>query len=306
MAKFGIDISKWEKGFDFDKALEEGVEFVILRGAYTIYKDTCFDAFYKACRARKIPMGVYLYSMAKSVAEAKEEAESLISNVLKGNRFEYPIYFDLEDQTQKSLGKDLLTDIIITFCETLENAGYYVGIYSTAAFLKSYTHEEKLASYDKWIAQWASRCTYKGDYGMWQFGGETNKIRSNKVAGMVCDQNYAYVDYPSIIKGAKLNGFGSDPKESYHIVVGDYTDKAEAEKMLNTLKGHGIDGTMIYSAIEEDDIVAPNLKSIEEVAWEVIRGKWGSGNARVNALEDAGYNHIAVQKRVNEILLKKN
>ena len=305
MEKFGIDVSKWEKGFDFDKALSEGVEFVILRGAYTIYKDTCFDAFYEACSARKIPMGVYLYSMAKSVAEAKEEAICLIDNVLKGKTFEYPIYFDVEDKVLKALGKDKLTDVIIAFCETLENAGYYVGIYSTANFLKSYTHEDKLTPYDKWIAQWASKCTYKGFYGMWQFGGETNKLRSTKVAGMVCDQNYAYVDYPTIIKGAKLNGFGSNPKESYHVVVGDYADKAEAEKMLSALKGHGIDGKMIFSAIDEDEYVAPTLKSVEEVAHEVIKGLWSIGSERIRLLTEAGYKAQEVQKRVNEILLKK-
>jgi hypothetical protein len=246
--------------------------------------------------------------LATSIAEAKNEANYLINNVLKGKTFEYPIYMDVEDVSLKSLGKKLLTEIIVAFCEILENAGYYVGIYSTANFLKSYTNESELKDYDKWIAQWSMECTYKGEYGMWQFGGETNKVRTNVVAGVICDQNYAYVDYPAIIKKAKLNGFGYESKKSYHVVVGDYPDEAEAVKMLNTLKSHGIDGTMVLSVIDEDDIVAPtpNLKSIDEVAWEVIKGKWGSGNNRIIALEKEGYDYIAVQKRVNEILLKKN
>ena len=52
---------------------------------------------------------------------------------------------------------------------------------------------------------------------MWQFGGETNLIRSNRIAGYVCDQDYAYVDFPTIIKNANLNGFNaifSSPKKS--------------------------------------------------------------------------------------------
>ncbi len=257
MRKFGIDVSKWQRGFDFDKAKAEGVEFVILRGAYTIYKDTCFDTFYKACKERNLPVGVYLYSMAESVAEAKNEANCLINNVLKGKTFEYPIYFDVEDKVLKALGKDKLTNIIIAFCETLESAGYYVGIYSTAYFLKTYTHEKKLASYDKWIAQWAKNCTYKGDYGMWQFGGETNALRTNKVAGVMCDQDYVYVDYPSIIKKAGLNGF-------------------------------------------------TKLKSVDEVAREVIKGEWGVGNERIKLLIEAGYNAVEVQKRVNAMLTKKS
>ena len=45
-----------------------------------------------------------------------------------------------------------------------------------------------------------------------------------------------------------------------------------------------------------------NRKSIEELAQEVIDGKWGNGTARKNALTSAGYNYSKVQKRVNEIL----
>ena len=42
-------------------------------------------------------------------------------------------------------------------------------------------------------------------------------------------------------------------------------------------------------------------KSVEEVAKEVIAGKWGNGDARKTALENAGYNYIEVQKKVNEL-----
>ena len=45
------------------------------------------------------------------------------------------------------------------------------------------------------------------NYGLWQFGGESNYIRSNKVAGVVTDQNYAFKDYPAIMKKHGLNGF---------------------------------------------------------------------------------------------------
>lgn len=207
MKTFGIDISKWQRGFDFDKAKAEGVKFVILRGAYSTGKDTCFEDFYKACKSKGIPVGVYHYSMAKSVSEAKAEANFLIDNVVKGKQFEYPIYMDVEDPTLQKLGKTLLTDIIVAFCDTLEKAGYYAGIYSTAYFLKTYTNESKLTKYDKWIAQWSKECTYPGNYGMWQYGGETNVIRTNKVAGVTCDQDYAYRDYPTIIKDKGLNGY---------------------------------------------------------------------------------------------------
>ena len=43
-------------------------------------------------------------------------------------------------------------------------------------------------------------------------------------------------------------------------------------------------------------------KSIDELAREVINGKWGNGEDRKRRLATAGYDYIAIQKRVNEIL----
>lgn len=48
------------------------------------------------------------------------------------------------------------------------------------------------------------------------------------------------------------------------------------------------------------------LKSIDEVAREVINGKWGNGQDRFNRLANAGYDGNAVQNRVNEILGTKS
>ena len=312
MQKFGIDISKWQKGFDFDKAEAEGVEFVILRGAYATSKDSCFDTFYKQCKDKDIPVGAYHYSMAKTVAEAKAEAEFML-NVLKGKQFEYPIYLDAEDKTQKALGKDLLTAIIDTYCSTLENAGYYVGIYSTYLFLRDYTYIDKLDKYDKWIAQWATKCTSKKPFGMWQYGGETNKIRTNIVAGVVCDQNYCYKDYPSVIKSAGLNGFREQdgintplpeikPLKSVlevaqEVIAGKWGNGTERKKRLS-------DAGYAYDVVqaEVNKLLQGNKKSIDEVAREVIRGKWGTGLNRKNRLEHAGYNYREVQNRVNELM----
>lgn len=46
-----------------------------------------------------------------------------------------------------------------------------------------------------------------------------------------------------------------------------------------------------------------NKKSVDEIAREVIAGKWGNGSDRKTRLTNAGYDPNAVQKRVNEILL---
>lgn len=44
------------------------------------------------------------------------------------------------------------------------------------------------------------------------------------------------------------------------------------------------------------------MKSVEEVAKEVIAGKWGNGNDRIKRLRAAGYDSVAVQKEVNRLL----
>lgn len=275
MAKlFGIDVSFWQGNFDFKKAKAEGVKFVILRGAYARSKDTKFESYYKACKALNLPVGVYHYSMAKSVSEARTEANFLINNVLKGKQFEYPIYMDVEDKVQRALGKDLLTDIVIAFCDTLEKAGYYVGIYSSASFFRTYMHESKLERFDKWIAQWTKSCTYKGEYGMWQFGGETNKIRTNKVAGVTCDQDYSLKDYPTIIKKLGVNGYNKNTN------------------VKPTTK----------------PITKPSTKpskTVKELAQEVIDGKWGNGEDRKTKLTKAGYDYKSVQAEVNKLLKTK-
>lgn len=218
MFKFGIDVSKWQgANFDFNKAkTKDKVEFVVLRGAYSVYKDTQFENYYAKCKALNLPVGVYHYSMATTVEEAKAEAKYLHDNVLKGKQFELPIYIDVEDKVQLVLPKALLTAIVKTWCEYLESKKYYVGIYAGKYQLNNNIYDDQLKRYTHWIPMWGKTCTYedKSVLGMWQFGGDTNVLRSNKIAGVVVDQNYMYVDFPTIIKKNKLNGFGTAQQES--------------------------------------------------------------------------------------------
>lgn len=210
--KFGIDISRWQGNFNFDKAVKEGVEFVIVKGGGGddgLYVDRKFNENYNAVKQHKLPIGVYWFSKALSVAEAKKEAEYFYTNCLKGKQFELPVYIDVENKAQLAVGQRKLTDIIKAWCEYLEAKGYWVGIYSSLSYFNTYMYDNELTCYAHWVAQWSKECTYKTTscLGMWQFGGETNAIRTNKVAGVVCDQDYMLVDYPALVKKAGLNGF---------------------------------------------------------------------------------------------------
>ncbi len=58
-----------------------------------------------------------------------------------------------------------------------------------------------------------------------------------------------------------------------------------------------------YSVFDSNGkIVYTTLKSVDEIAREVIQGKWGNGADRKNRLTNAGYDYNAVQKRVNELM----
>lgn len=45
-------------------------------------------------------------------------------------------------------------------------------------------------------------------------------------------------------------------------------------------------------------------KTDEEIAKEVIQGKWGNGKERQKKLEQEGYDYKKIQKIVNELIKK--
>jgi hypothetical protein len=64
-------------------------------------------------------------------------------------------------------------------------------------------------------------------------------------------------------------------------------------------------GKLPYIEYKTTTTTTVTKKSIDTLANEVIAGKWGIGQARIDALTKAGYDYVAVQKRVNEILKAK-
>ena len=207
MKTFGIDISVWQKDMNLSQAKAEGVNFAIIRGAYGNKKDIAFESNYAKAKANNLGVGVCWWTRAVNEAQAKEEAQLLIDNCLKGKQFEYPIYIDVEDSLLSNLGKSKVDTIITTACTTLEKAGYYAGFYLNENWYKNKCNGSTLSKrFTVWLAKWSK--TEQTTYPMWQFGGETNYIRSNKVAGVVCDQDYCFKDFPTIIKNSGLNGYG--------------------------------------------------------------------------------------------------
>ena len=92
--------------------------------------------------------------------------------------------------------------------------------------------------------------------------------------------------------------------------IGAYKVLDNAKKKADANKGYKVfdgSGKLVYDS-GETAIHTPNRyakKSVEEIAKEVIAGKWGNGSARKTAIEKAGYDYDAVQNKVNEILKPK-
>lgn len=208
MALKGIDVSKYQGNIDWAAVRNSGIEFAMLRGGYGRYntqKDGKFEQNYNGAKSVGMPIGAYHYSYATSVAAAEQEADFCLS-YLAGKSFEYPIIIDVEEKRQSNLGKAALTQVVDAFCSKIANAGYLVGIYASKSFFQNYLDMNILGKYEVWVAQWASACTYSGEYGLWQY---TSDGSVPGIAGRI-DMNYGYKDYPTIIKSAGLNGFASD------------------------------------------------------------------------------------------------
>lgn len=260
---FGIDISVWQKDMNLETAKNEGVKFAIIRGMYGNAKDVAFESNYTKAKNAGLDVGVYQWSRAANVAQAREEAQLLIEHCLKGKKFEYPIYIDVEDRILINLSVQGLTDLITAWCETLENAGYFTGVYmNQSCFNNEIKGQEIAEKYSQWRAYWTTE-NKKPNCQMWQFGGETNCVRTNKVAGVVCDQDYAYEDFPSVIKNAGLNGYSKDSSSSNSHQIN--TDTTSEETVYTVVSGDTLSGiasrygTTYQRLAEYNGISNPNL-----------------------------------------------
>lgn len=205
----GADLSKFNRNVDMKLAKKNGMDFVILKaGSGYSGEDPKFQQNYRNAKAAGLNVGAYWYSYAVNVEEAKEEAVRYLK-ILKNKQFEYPVYLDFEDPSQRRIPSKTKTDMAIAFMSILEKNGYYTGLYSSGYWINNQFEKERLKDYDIWIAHWhvTSPNCFTPDYGMWQF---TNK---SKIKGVPdtgeggVDMNYSYKNYPKIIKDARLNNF---------------------------------------------------------------------------------------------------
>lgn len=201
MERFGIDVSRYQNKMDFgEAAVRDDVSFVIMKaggGDDGLYKDRCFERHYEACCDIGMDKGAYFFGHAMNTAQAQKEAAYFMT-LLEGKKFEYPVFYDVEAEMLSAQG---LTDIILAFLYTLRDEGCKrAGVYASESPMNELMDIRRIADegFYVWCARYSTRPPQLKDdviVDIWQFGGGENPLRSNQVAGCVCDQNYCYTDF---------------------------------------------------------------------------------------------------------------
>ncbi len=255
----GIDISHWQKGIDLGAV---DVDFVICKATEgNGYTDEMCDTFYQKAKSLGKKLGVYHFARPDLGNTAEAEADWFIKETL-GYHKEAMLVLDWEsgDLTNVAWAKAWLDRVY-------SKTGVKPVIYMSASVM----HD----------ADWSS--VVKADYGLWVANYGTNNGTAQE---SVFDRYplkywtfYALWQYTS--KG-KLNGYNGNLDLNYFSGDGTAWDKYAGGSPSSSKPSNPVE-----------------TKSTDDLAREVIAGKYGNGEDRKNAL---GSRYDEVQARVNEIL----
>lgn len=230
----GIDISKYNHPvakdgsflpMDWAAIKNAGIDYVIIKAGSTLREngtlggiEPTFEDDYAAAKAAGLDIGVYFFTYATDVDGMIADAEMLL-HWLDGKQFEYPIYLDIEDVPNEDyypsqIPSPVLTEMCLNFFSILQKNGYYTGLYVNNEFLFNIMQTEHMIDmFEIWYARYPSGTEYIWDVnkygehlGMWQY---SDKGSIAEIPDMPFDFNFAYKNYPSIIKKYGFNGFSS-------------------------------------------------------------------------------------------------
>lgn len=167
----GIDVSQYQGVIDWDTTAQY-IDFAIIRcgrgSDLTAQDDTKWAVNAAACERLGIPYGVYLYSLAQTDEEARSEAAHAL-RLLDGKHPQLPVYLDLEDSgIRANCTKAEVLRHATIFCETLQAAGYSVGVYANRYWWTTTLDDPAYDRWDRWLAVWAAETGYSGSYSTWQ------------------------------------------------------------------------------------------------------------------------------------------
>ena len=317
-----IDVSRWQNNIDFAKVKASGIEGVIIKAGGSdsgFYKDSKFEQNYANAKAVGLHVGAY-YFVGKgctSTVDGRADGERF-ANLIAGKQFDLPVYMDVESTPISA--RTGATDAAIAFCSYLESKGYYVGIYASdiSGFKDRLDYSRLKDRFTSWVARYGSEPKYATKWDMWQY---TSTGRVNGIAGNV-DMDDCRKDFPSIIINGGFNGYSkstptpapvpqptpaptpakkSNDEVAREVIQGQW---GNGDDRKNRLTAAGYDYNAVQNRVNEilGTGSAPAKKSNDEIANEVIAGKWGNGNERKARLTAAGYDYNAIQSLVNQKL----
>ena len=231
MANQVVDVSTFQQTIDWSQVKQDGIVGAMIRAGYGFGTvDNQYRVNVTGCENNGIPYGMYHYSYATNIEDAKKEAEFFINNA-KGTSPSYPLAMDVEEASQAAMGKQALTAMILAFCDMVKAAGYQPMLYTNLNWATNYIDMARIdaAGIDVWLAQYNTQCDYKGAYTMWQY---TSKGVVDGITANTVDMNWCYKDY--------TNGATTTPApqpepsyDTYTVMAGD-TLSGIAEKFGTT------------------------------------------------------------------------
>ena len=222
-----LDVSKYQPNIDYAQIAKQ-VDGVILRCGVTGWgtanqcsTDDYFEKHYAGFKAVGLPVGAYYYSAADTIAKAQEEAE-YCKKLLAGKQFELPIYYDVEcRERMDKVSKEQLTAQVIAWCDKMEQAGYFVGVYSYTSFINEKLDIASLAQrYTIWLADYRQNYDRTIPRDMHQY---TSTAQIAGIASGVDMSNLFRTNLMETIQETGLNGFAKKPTpnvQMYKVVFG--------------------------------------------------------------------------------------
>lgn len=303
----GIDISAWQgdAGIDLSKI---AYDFCIVKATEgTDYKNRYFTSHCDAVLKKKKLLGAYHYANG---GDPQKEADYFLVYCKKyiGKAV---LVLDWEAKNNPQFGKNDL-EWCLKWCNYVCQK---TGIKPLVYIQKSAMDAVKRCGYGLWVAQYPDYNETGYQTHPWNEGAYNCLIRQYTSAGKLSgysgslDLNKAYISAASWNKlagKAKKTSASTTVKKSVNtlakeVLAGKWGNGTDRK---NRLTKAGYDYAKVQAAVNKL-VKASQMtqdKIINAVAHEVIAGKWGNGQERIDRIRAAGYDPGKIQKRVNEIL----
>ena len=267
----GIDISHWQKGLNVEKV---DADFIIVKATEGVgYTDDCFKAWADKVIKSGKKLGIYHFATGRT--SGAEEAFYFWKVVQKYNGKAW-FFLDWEANAIKK-GVSYAKAFLDNFYKV---SGKRCGIYMSQSVTTRYNWLSVAKNYPLWVAGYPNNNSTKyyhpsqyKNLGAWDKAAIRQYSSHGKVDGYSgrLDINCFYGSKADWDKYAGIKT----------------TEKPKEEPKEETPK--------------VEPVTPPEVKkTIDEIAQEVINGKWGTGDSRTSKLKKAGYNPDEVQKRVNK------